>query len=165
MSKIKVNLFDIESINNAINQIKLYQISLDKKIEEVLSRLSTLGVEVIEYQYGLSHEDYYEVDCIVNGNSSMIIAEGENVMFLEFGTGIYTDDYTEEGEVESQGLPVIFPGSWSNTEGMGQFRPDHQYWYHKHVMYQGTLPTRGFYFASKEIKAQAVDIAKKVFKK
>ena len=165
MSRIKVNVLDIESVNAAINQIKLYRSSLDKKVEEILKELSVLGAEVVEYQYYSSHEDYYEVSCEVNGNSAMIVAEGENVVFLEFGTGVYTEDYTDEEDISPKGLPPIFPGSWSNTEGMGQFTPDHQYWYHKHVMYQGTLPTRGFYFASKEIKNQAVDIAKKVFKK
>ena len=164
--KIKINPYSRESVDNAITQIKTYRDTIEPKVKEILSQLTALGGQIVEYQYYSPNAEYdTEVSCIVNGNSSMIIAEGENVMFLEFGTGIYTDDYTEEGEVESQGLPVIFPGSWSNTEGMGQFRPDHQYWYHKHVMYQGTLPTRGFYFASKEIKAQAVDIAKKVFKK
>lgn len=163
MSTIKVNLFDTESIDRAISKIKQYQAALDKKVNEIVEKLAQLGAEVVEFQYYSTHEDYYEVSCIVNGNSSMIIAEGENVMFLEFGTGVYTEDHTEE--METKGLPVIFPGSWSNTEGMGQFRPDHQYWFHKHVMYQGTLPSRGFYFASKEIKEQAVGIAKKVFKK
>ena len=162
--RIRINILDRDSIDNAIKRVKDYQKSLDSKVNEIVSKLAVLGMQVVEYQYN-SSEDYavYEVSCITNGDSSMIIAEGENVMFLEFGTGVYTEDHTDE--METKGLPVIFPGSWSNTEGMGQFRPDHQYWFHKHVMYQGTLPSRGFYFASKEIKEQAVDIAKKVFKK
>lgn len=160
--KIKVNVFDPASIDNAISQIKAYRNSLQSKIETIVERLAILGTQVVEYQYGLSHEDF-EVSCITNGNSSMIIAEGDNVVFLEFGTGVYTEDHSSE--MEAEGLPPIFAGSYSQTEGMGHFRPDHQYWYYEGIKYAGTLPTQGFYFASKEIKEQAVEIAKKVFKK
>ena len=160
--RIKVNVFDPQSIENAIKGLNFYSKTLELKASEVLGLLAERGKEIVDYSYSLSDEDC-EVSCIVNGNSSMIIAEGQNVMFLEFGTGVYTDDFSDE--METKGLPPIFAGSYSQTEGRGHFRPDHQYWYYNRVMYQGTLPTRGFYFASKDIKEQAVEIAKKVFKK
>ena len=160
--KIKVNVFDPDSINDALIRVRSYRDSLRQKAEEISSRLAVRGMQVVEYQYESSHEDF-EVSCITNGNSSMIIAEGSNVLFLEFGTGVYTEDHSSE--MEAEGLPPIFAGSYSQTEGMGHFRPDHQYWYYEGIKYAGTLPTQGFYFASKEIKEQAVEIAKKVFKK
>ena len=162
--KIKINPYSKESVENAITQIKTYRDTIEPKVNEILSQLTALGGQIVEYQYYSPNAEYdTEVSCIVNGNSSMIIAEGLNVMFLEFGTGIYTEDNSEE--MESEGLPPIFAGSYSQSEGTGQFRPDHQYWYYNRVKYAGTLPTHGFYFASKEIKKQAVEIAKKVFKK
>lgn len=160
--RIKINAFDYDSINEAYEKVKAYKNSLNSKVNEIVSKLTVIGAEIVEYQYFSSHEDY-EVSCVVNGNSSMIIAEGDNVVFLEFGTGVLTEDNTDE--MDSKGLPPIFAGSWSNTEGLGQFRPDHQYWYHNHIKYQGTMPMQGFYFASKEIKEQAVNIATRVFKK
>jgi membrane protease subunit (stomatin/prohibitin family) len=160
--RIKVNVLDPQSINNAIKELKAYSNSIDSKVSDILGRLAELGKEVVDYSFSSLDEDC-EVSCIVNGNSSMIIAEGQNVMFLEFGTGVYTEDNTEE--MDTEGLPPIFAGSYSQTEGMGHFRPDHQYWYYNRVKYQGTLPSHGFYFASKEIKEQAVEIAKRVFKK
>ena len=160
--KIKVNVFDRDSIDKAIAQIKTYKNSLQSKANEVVGQLAELGKEVVDYQFSLSHEEY-ELYCVVDGNSSMIIAEGDNVIFLEFGTGVYTEDHTEG--MEADGLPPIFAGSYSQSEGMGHFRPDHQYWYYEGVKYQGTLPMQGFYFASKEIKEQAVKVAKRVFKK
>ena len=159
---IRINALNPDSIAEAIAKIRAYESSLERKANEIAERLANLGAQVVEYAYQGS-EDEYEVSCITNGNSSMIIAEGDGVIFLEFGTGVYTEDHTYE--MESEGLPPIFAGSYSQTEGTGQFRPGHEYWYHDHTRYVGTIPMRGFYMASKEIQEQAVEIAKKVFKK
>lgn len=155
-------MLEPKSVQDALSRIKDYTASLQRKANEVCARLSVIGKQVVDYQYSLSHEEY-EVSCVSNGNSSMIIAEGNNVLFLEFGTGVYTDDFTED--METKGLPPIFAGSYSQSEGMGHFRPDHQYWYYDGVKYQGTLPMQGFYFASKEIRERAVEEAKRVFRK
>jgi len=157
--RIKITL-DSESIDNAIKKIDRYKNSLQKKAEEVLSQLAVMGMEVVNYAYG---DEEYEISCIVNGNNAMIIAEGSEVVFLEFGTGVYTEDHTYE--METEGLPPIFAGSYSQTEGSGQFRAGHEYWYYNHRKYVGSIPLRGFYMASKEIKEQAVNVAIKVFKK
>ena len=157
--RIKITL-DSESIDNAIKKIDQYKNSLQKKAEEVLSQLAVMGMEVVNYAYG---DEEYEISCIVNGDNAMIIAEGSEVVFLEFGTGVYTEDHTYE--METEGLPPIFAGSYSQTEGSGQFRAGHEYWYYNHRKYVGSIPLRGFYMASKEIKEQAVNVAIKVFKK
>lgn len=160
--KIKINALDPESIDNAIREIERYKNSLQGKVEEILSQLAVMGMEVVDYAYGGNDEEY-EISCIVNGNNAMIIAEGSEVVFLEFGTGVYTEDHTYE--METEGLPPIFAGSYSQTEGMGHFRAGHEYWYYNHKKYVGSIPMRGFYMASKEIKEQAVNMAIKVFKK
>lgn len=160
--KLKINALDPESIDNAIREIERYKNSLQGKVEEILSQLAVMGMEVVDYAYGGNDEEY-EISCIVNGNNAMIIAEGSEVVFLEFGTGVYTEDHTYE--METEGLPPIFAGSYSQTEGMGHFRAGHEYWYYNHKRYVGSIPMRGFYMASKEIKEQAVNMAIKVFKK
>lgn len=161
--KIRVNVLDPESIDNAIAQVKAYQKSLQGKIENILTELTAMGKEIVETQYSIvpEHEDF-DVYCEVSGNSAMIIAEGENVMFLEFGTGVETTDTT--AEMETEGLPPIYAGSWSETEGSGVFAR-HGFWHYKGVLYEGTMTTMGFYFASKEIKERAVEVAKKVFRR
>lgn len=161
--KIKIDPLDRDSIDNAIAQINNYRKSLNGKIEEVLDILSQIGKEVVETQFSIVSEyETFEVYCEVEGNSAMIIAEGENVVFLEFGTGVDTDDNTNE--METEGLPPIYKGSWSETEGRGTFAR-HGYWHYNGVLYEGTMATHGFYFASKEIKERAVEEAKKVFRK
>lgn len=154
-------MLDVQSIDNAIAEIKTYKKSLNEKINEIIERLADMGKQVVDYQYSLSGEEY-SLSCEVNGNNAMIIAEGENVVFLEFGTGVDTE--VPDSEMESSGLPPIYSGSWSETEGRGVFyRFGH--WYYQRKLYTGTMATRGFYFASKEIRERAVEVARKAFKK
>ena len=89
MKKIKINALDPESIDNAIREIERYKNSLQGKVEEILSQLAVMGMEVVDYAYGGNDEEY-EISCIVNGNNAMIIAEVSEVLFLEFGTRFYT---------------------------------------------------------------------------
>ena len=160
--KIKINVLDRDSIDNAISRIKAYSKTLQDKANEIASQLVIMGAQVVDYAYGGNDEDY-EITCITEGNRSMIIAEGAEVLFLEFGTGVYTEDHTYD--METEGLPPIFAGSYSQTEGMGHFRVGHEYWYYDRKKYVGSIPMRGFYMASKEMREQAVQIAIKVFKK
>lgn len=159
--KIKLRLTP-ESIDNAIAELKKYSINLQDKANEIARELAYLGRNVVDTHYAQSHELYVLYVDVVE-NTAMVIAVGDNVVFLEFGTGVYADDHTEG--METEGLPPIYGGAWSQSEGMGHFRPDHQYWYYEGIKYQGTLPMQGFYFASKEIQNRAVEIARQVFKK
>ena len=172
--RIRINVYDPDSIEQAIQKVEEYKRSLQSKMNEIVSRLSRLGAQVVDYQYSLANDDPdfdtadYEVSCIVNGNSAMIIAEGSDIMFIEFGAGVRTEDTT--GEMQTEGLPPITPGSYSQTEGIGQFIPGKkEFWFHgsgaNKKFYRGLTPYHGFYFASKEMKEQAVDIAIKVFKR
>ena len=160
--KIKLNVLEIETIDEAIKAINDYSKTLKPKAKEIATRLSEIGKQVVDFSYSQSGEDYY-LTCITKGNSSMIIAEGDNVLFIEFGTGVYTNGDTYE--METEGLPPIYAGSYSQLEGQGHFTPEHPYWYYGGVRYEGTIQLSGFYFASKEIKQQAVEVAKKVFKR
>lgn len=161
--RIKINPYDIDSVNKAIQQVKDYQKSFDKKIDEILNELVNLGARRVETQFALVTEyEPYDISCEVVGNNAMIIAEGENVIFLEFGTGVEVVDTTDE--METEGLPPIYKGSWSETEGTGMFARN-GYWYYNGHKYQGTMATQGFYLASKDIKEQAVKIARRVFKR
>ena len=165
MKTIKVNLLKENSIDRAIAELQKYTERLTKRAEKIANDLTKIGAKIVDDRYKMSHEEYvvYYLTAKDRGKKTcLIVAEGENVMFLEFGTGIYTDDFSDEFDHDT--LPPIFGGSWSQTEGMGHFRPDHQYWYYNRVKYQGTLPMMGFYFATKEMKEQAETIVREAFK-
>lgn len=161
--KIKVNISDAQSIANAVSQIKNYEKSLDAKAQSVLTELAKKATKTVSMYFAWGEGDDYDVSCVVNGNNAMIIAEGSDVVFLEFGAGTETEDHT--AGMESEGLPPIYPGSYSQLEGRGFFREDHQFWYYDHKKYTKLTPTRGFFYASQEIKDEAVKVAIKVFKK
>ena len=159
--RIKITL-DKESVDKAIAQVKAYKKSFNAKVERIVEELANMGAKIVESQYAIPMDDSdYDVTCIVKGKNAMIMAEGDGVLFLEFGTGVSTTDTTDE--METEGLPPIYPGSWSETEGSGVFAR-HGHWHYKGVDYTGTMATMGFYFASKEIRDKAVNVAKRIFK-
>lgn len=160
--KIKIKL-SRDSVDEAITQVKAYRRNLPNKTEEILTKLANMGKQIVDFRFSLTGEEY-DVSCIVNGNNAMIIATGDNVVFLEFGTGVGVIDKTEEFGMETAGLPPIYSGSWSETEGSGVFAR-HGYWHYNGHFYAQTMATQGFYFASKEIRDKAVEEAKRVFKK
>lgn len=163
--KIRVNLLSEDSVSEALKQIRDYKKEVQRRANEVVSQLAQMGTQIVDTQFSIvAEQDPPEVYCLVNGNSAMIIAEGDNVVFLEFGTGVDVTDKTKELGMETEGLPPIYSGSWSETEGRGVFSR-FGYWHYKGQLYTGTMATQGFYFASKEIRERAVEEAKRIFRK
>jgi hypothetical protein len=160
MRKIKVNIFDKGSIQDAVKELNAYsEKTLEMKYEQVLMELGKLGEAIVNNCFSESGEVFF-TSHIVQGNKCVVIAEGDNVMFLEFGTGVDTEDHSDSFEHEA--LPPIEAGSWSATEGRGTFAR-HGYWHYNGELYFGTTPKRGFWFASKEMKERAEEIVRKVF--
>ena len=162
--KITVDLFNPKSIDDAIKELERYSNRLESACMELAERLAKLGAQTVENEYrSASEEKQFVVECTQTDNGWTIIAEGENVVFLEFGTGVLTEDYEHP---EAVGLPNISPGSYSQTEGRGNFVVgSHEYWYYRKKRYSGTIATHGFYFAKREMKEQAILIAREVFHK
>lgn len=80
-----------QSIDDAIKQLREYEIELQKKLKRVCDRLAEIGAEEMRRVYG--DADYagtndvqVRVEDDVNGY--VIIAYGVTVGFIEFGTGI-----------------------------------------------------------------------------
>ena len=72
-------------------------------------------------------------------NGYVLIAEGEDVGFLEFGAGIYTmkDEFAQD-------VPFpVYSGSWSDEHGGVFNASNHQYWFYGGQRYEGIFPTRG----------------------
>lgn len=163
--RIRVNLTNRDSVREALKELRDYKKEVSRRANEVVTRLAEMGTKIVDMQFSIvADEDPPEVYCLVNGNSAMIIAEGENVVFLEFGTGVDVLDKTGDLGMETEGLPPIYSGSWSETQGSGVFAR-HGYWHYNGRFYAGTTHTLGFYYASKEIREKAVEEAKRIFKK
>jgi hypothetical protein len=106
--KITIDPFDKKSIAAAIKQLEQYKKDFLAKEELFVKRLAEIGVSVASA--GFATADYdgkndVQVRMEFAGNRATVIAEGETVGFIEFGTG------------------VKFP-EWDNTD-MGYTPPPH----------------------------------------
>ena len=98
--KIRVDPFDKASINSAIKQVQEYKKDFLAKEKIFVKRLAEIGVSVATTGFAIADYDGIK-DVTVrlewNGNKAVIIAEGETVGFIEFGTGIRNPEWDNSG--------------------------------------------------------------------
>lgn len=115
------------------------------------------GVKVVDYFYSTADQDKpYSVTLKPIENGVALVAEGEDVVFREFGAGTAAHNhFPQAGD-----LPPIYPGSWSETEGTGEFA---QYgsWHYKKKKYTSIAPTLGMFHAEEVILNNIRNYAKR----
>lgn len=166
MKTIEFDPCDIQSINKAIEAIEKHEVWRKQKITEYIHKLCLVGAEAAKKTYGgLIHVE-------VTPDGKGIIGIGDQVVFLEFGTGVKVQDHPEL----SNTLPIdIMPGSWSESpEGKhtwstwlegGYIGKDKQRWIQRRFdeYPYNTEPRPGMWEAYKAILANQDRIAKEVF--
>lgn len=161
--KIRINPLDPQSIQHAMTELKAYKEWVNKKTSEFLYRLALVAKSEIENAFATTGYlgTYPTVSIEATEKGFRVIAEGESVAFIEFGTGIYAGQ-----GVGFHNIPFSTePGSWSQSEeGMGNFIPGvHEYWHYGGQVVEGSMPANGFYKAYTSIEREAPRIAKEVF--
>ena len=82
------------SIKKAITELKAYEKGMDKALEHAISRLATEGAMEAALGFKSAHYDGVN-DAVVyekrNRYGARIVATGEAVPFIEFGTGVYSE--------------------------------------------------------------------------
>lgn len=143
------------SINSAIKQLERYRKSVNRKLDNAMNRIANDIADRAGEIYATAKlpEQYFEgwdkqpdikVKKLDGGNGYEVIVNGEQVGFLEFGTGALSD--VQHPYVSEVTFPV-YGGSYSETVGSGS--------YLRWVMYHGTdqaypynrEPTRALYKA------------------
>lgn len=134
-----------------------------QRIEEPLKaaclELCEMAELVVERRYSLfpeSGNDDFTTEITELPNGYRLTASGEDVGFLEFGTGIFASPDEFEAQV---GYPVA-PGSWSDTHAR-QFREGHWYWYYRGKPTPGSPPTRGMHVALEEVRNNIEEVVKR----
>ena len=94
--KIVIDPFSKESINAAVRKLQQYKKEFADKEREFVRRLKELGVSVATT--GFSTADYDGVNDVLiaetqGGTNAAVIAYGETVGFIEFGTGVRYPEY------------------------------------------------------------------------
>lgn len=114
--KIVVNPFDTKSINEALKQLKQYQKDFQVKEELFVKRLAEIGVSVATTGFALADYDGVndvQVTMTQSGASAKVIAYGETVGFIEFGTGVRNPEW------DNSGMEYTPPEHGTYGKGMG----------------------------------------------
>lgn len=114
--KIVINPYDSKSIDRAIKQLEQYKKDFLAKEELFVKRLAEIGVSVASAGFAMA--DYDGVNDVVvtlehRGNSAVVIASGETVGFIEFGTGVKFPEW------DNSGMEYIPPKHGTYGKGKG----------------------------------------------
>ena len=162
--KIRVNPFDKQSLEIAIKQLKQYENDFTVKEAEFARRLAEIGVRVASA--GFSAADYdgvndVTVSLVQTKNGAMVVASGETVGFIEFGTGVKNPEWDNAGMEYTPPKHGTYgkgkgknPNGWYFTQSPGA-RAIHTY---------GNHPAEAMRTARDEMIEQAIRIAREVWR-
>ena len=98
--KIKINPYDTKSISSAIKALEGYKKDFLAKEEIFVKRLAEIGVSVARTGFAVADYDGTK-DVVVTlehrGNRAVVVASGETVGFIEFGTGVRNPEWDNTG--------------------------------------------------------------------
>ena len=167
---ISVRLDD-KSIDNAIRELKQYEQFLLEKEKLLLEKLAMIGVSEASVRFTTAiYDGVNDVQVVLekSGKGYSIIASGEAVAFIEFGTGVYHN--TSEPYPNPRPEGVVGIGEYG--KGRGKRRA----WFYKgeagtngEQQKNGVVKTRGnpaampMWYATEDMKNSILRIAREVF--
>ena len=171
--KVITFTLDESDIKRAISELKQYKKDFLNKVdtyrkrvaEEIANNASLrFGSSTMEHTVGgISRKPDVSVEVTERGKVSIVVANGEDAVWCEFGAGVYYN-----GSVGSSPNPYgsdlgFTIGSYGKGYGKGK-----AWGYYDDtgelVITRGTPATMPMYNAAKEITKNAIRIAKEVFK-
>ena len=163
--KIHINLNNTDW-NNTISQLEQYRHNLISKTNEVAKRLAEYGLMVAQVKLSNAGIGNFPGDRIYieerENNTFAVCAESEEILFLEFGTGItYSGNRHPQSDEFGYGAGT-YPSekqNWNNPNG---------WWYYdeyagRYVHTIGNPPLMMMYDTSKEMRNRIENIVKEVF--
>lgn len=164
--KLDIDL-SASSVNNAIAQLKKYKDSIVDKNALFVKRLAEIGIEVVEQRIAVAEGDsdkYHATTLKLHSfgdySEATLSVEGNDVLFIEFGSGIYYNP-TDPEHAHKFGYGVgTYPGQTHALDPEG-------WWYRDsagdiHHSY-GTRATAPMLNASKAIILSIRQIAREVY--
>lgn len=163
--KIKVNPFDKASITEAIQMLQQYKKDFLAKEQIFVRRLADVGVSVASV--GFATADYDGNNDVVvrmeaSGTRAAVIASGETVGFIEFGTGVKFPEW------DSAGTEYVPPKHGTYGKGYGArphgwyFKPNGSEGASQHTY--GNPPAEAMLTARDTIVERVTQIAREVWK-
>ena len=161
--KITIDPFDGKSISAGIKELSKYKKWVLEKEKLLRKRLADIGSDVarIEFKNAI-YNGTNDVSVRVedNGKRATIYAEGESVLFIEFGSGSKNGYGHPEAKKHGYG-----PGTYSDgPNGKGHWS-DPNGWYYEHgKKSHGNPPAMAMVHARDRIVEQLTQVAREVFK-
>ncbi|WP_407453563.1 hypothetical protein [Methanobrevibacter sp.] len=167
MKELTINPFDRKSILKVNKYIQEKKATFKAKETELLSRLAFMGATRVSIRfsqaiYGDDHD--VVVSTLLYDNQAVIKAQGEDVCFIEFGSGIkYGYGHPKASEFG------FGPSTWSEGPmGSGYWDNQKGWWYKGkdgkgHHSY-GNPPAMAMYKTKVELAEEINTIAREVFK-
>ena len=161
--KITIDPFDKKSIDAAVKQLEKYKKDFLEKESEFIQRLKELGVSVASA--GFATADYDGVNDVLiaetqNGNRAAVIAYGETVGFIEFGTGVKYPEWDDTG--------MDYTPPKHGTYGKGKGANPKGWWFSTSPgsaqRTYGNPPAEAMLEARNSMVEQVVQIAREVWK-
>lgn len=162
--KIVINPFDKKSIDAALKAVQQYKKDFKVKEREFVRRLAEVGVRVA--QSGYATADYDGVNDVVvsmekTASGYIVVASGETVGFIEFGTGVKYPEW------DNTGMEYTPPAHGTYGKGQGK---NHWGWWFKgndgaaarHTF--GNPPAEAMLTARNEMIERVTQIAREVWK-
>lgn len=93
MNKVKKVNLDINELNHVIKSLRTLSNDLDKLPKEITKEVAEIGLEFLEREYASTYTDHtidldtISTDIIQTTNGYSIVAQGEELLYAEFGTG------------------------------------------------------------------------------
>lgn len=131
---MEVTITGVDNIKDKLNRYA----NIDKKLLNIAKRLCEVGEPIIQSTHG----HHAKVTTAQTNDGYVIRAEGQDILFIEFGTG----DMAGTTVVLYDQVPaVVRPGSWSETHS--QQYSTQGFWFFGGKMYRETVPHPAFYYA------------------
>lgn len=159
---IKMDL-SVSSIDNAINELKAFRESLDRKKDKLLEELANIGVKEASVRFTTAMYDGVNDSSVTLETTTdgyAIIAEGRAVAFIEFGAGVYHNTGDPYPNPRPEGIVGI--GEYGKGYGKRQawgFRNDDG----ELVITRGNPAAMPMWYASEEMRSKIQKIAQEVF--
>ena len=168
MPKVQISL-DVKSINKAVKEVQKYQAWVSAKEKELRSRLAMLGATVAAIQFARAiYTGTNDISVRVDdtGSVAVIYAEGEALLFIEFGSGLkHGYGHPQAGKFGyGPGTYSDGPsgkGHWDDLDANGNPKG---WWYGSSQHTYGNPPAMAMYSAVQEITQNLTKIAREVFR-
>ena len=177
---IKIKTLSTQLVNTLQREIDRYQKNLPRKIEDFMNRVKEFGLTELASRLSEAGEGtvtIYATETVEEGVDRVsLVAQGETICFLEFGTGVHYNGLESYPDPSVRGrVGVVGIGQYGNGYGQRQawgYYGDPDKWTIKQVVLKGGetvnitygIPTQHFMWDTARILEDNIErIARETF--